>query len=163
MSMVGSTCGFITRYPTCDEIETCIHITISNEQNWDPSKYIFKISSIEEDQRSKVFNLRFINQVRSQTPCDTPVKNIQDCMEIHDIYRAMVNVSTGLAQDIIVDRLIQNIQVSMTKKGYAKITNERHHLVTPKLLARKWGMGLEKKKNRRRKHLRSLFVQPYYH
>ena len=28
MSMVGSTCRFITRYPTNDEIETCRHVTI---------------------------------------------------------------------------------------------------------------------------------------
>ena len=52
MLMVGSTCGFITEYSTYDEIETCQHITISNEQDWDPSKHIFKISSMNEDQRS---------------------------------------------------------------------------------------------------------------
>ena len=48
ISMVVSTRGFITRYPTYDKIETCQHITISNEHNWDPSKHIFKIYSIEE-------------------------------------------------------------------------------------------------------------------
>ena len=36
MLMVGSICGFITWYPIDDEIETCQHITISNEHNWDP-------------------------------------------------------------------------------------------------------------------------------
>ena len=35
----------------------------------------------------------------------------------------------------------------MTKRGYAKITNERHHLITPELLARKWGIGLENEKD----------------
>ena len=30
MSMVGSTCEFITRYPTDGEIETCWHITVSD-------------------------------------------------------------------------------------------------------------------------------------
>ena len=59
----------------------------------------------------------------------------------------MVNVSIGLAQDIMVDRIIVNITVSMTKKGYATITNERHHLVTLELLARKWGIGLENEKD----------------
>ena len=42
MLMVGSTCRNITHYPTDDEIETCQHITVSDEHNWDPSK----ISSI---------------------------------------------------------------------------------------------------------------------
>ena len=60
-SMVGSTCGFITQYTTYDEIETRQHINISNEHNWDPSKHTFKISSMEEDKRSNMFNLRLIN------------------------------------------------------------------------------------------------------
>ena len=38
MLMVGSTCRNITHYPTDDEIETCQHITVSDEHNWDPSK-----------------------------------------------------------------------------------------------------------------------------
>ena len=46
----------------------------------------------------------------------------------------------------MVNRIIENIRVSMTKKGYATITNERHHSLTPKLLERKWGIGLEKAK-----------------
>ena len=53
MSMVGSTCGFITWYPTDDKIETCRHINISNEHDWDPSKHIFKISSTELEKSSK--------------------------------------------------------------------------------------------------------------
>ena len=61
MSMVGSTCGFIIRYPTDDEIETYWRITISNEHNWDPSKHTFKISSMEEEKRSNMFNLRLNN------------------------------------------------------------------------------------------------------
>ena len=48
MLMVGSTCGFITWYPIDDKIEICQHINISNEHDWDTSKNIFKIFSIEE-------------------------------------------------------------------------------------------------------------------
>ena len=59
---------------------------------------------------------------------------------------AMVNISIRLAQDLMVDRLKVNIRVSMTKKLYSKITNERHHSVTPEMLARKWEIGLEKVK-----------------
>ena len=88
---------------------------------------------MEEDQESNVSNLRSINKVRSQTPCDTPVKYIQDDMAIHDFDRAMVNLLIVLDQYLMVDSLIGNIRVSMTKKGYATITNERHHLVTPEL------------------------------
>ena len=67
-------------------------------------------------------------------------------MAIHEFDRAMANVSIGLYQDLMVDRLIGNIRVSMNKKVYEKITDERHHLVTPELLSRKWGIGLENAK-----------------
>ena len=67
-------------------------------------------------------------------------------MSIHDFDRAMVNVSIRLAQDIMVEKLIGNIRVSITKKGYAIITNERHHSVTPERLTRNWGIGLEMEK-----------------
>ena len=70
-----------------------------------------------------MFNLRLINQVRSQTPCAPPVTYIQDDMATNDFDRGMVNVSIELAQDLIVDRVIWNIKVSMTKKVYAKIKN----------------------------------------
>ena len=93
-----------------------------------------------------MFNLRSINHVRSQTPCATPVTCIQGDMSIHDLDRAMVYISIGLDQDLTVNRIIWNIRVSMTKKGYATITNERHHSVTPKLLKRKREIGLEKAK-----------------
>ena len=47
MSMVGYTCGFITQYPTDDNIETCRQITVSDEHDWDPSKNILEISSMD--------------------------------------------------------------------------------------------------------------------
>ena len=67
-------------------------------------------------------------------------------MAIHDFDRAMFNVSIGLTQDLMLDRLIGNIRVSMTKGGYATIKNERHPLVPPELLERKWGIGLKNSK-----------------
>ena len=67
-------------------------------------------------------------------------------MAIHEFDRAMANVSIRLYQDLMVDRLIGNIRVSMNKKVYEKITDERQHLVTPELLSRKWGIGLENAK-----------------
>ena len=68
-----------------------------------------------------MFNLRLINQVRIQTPCDPPVTYIQDDMAIYDFYRAMVNLSIILAKDIMVDRLIRNIRVSMTKRDMQQL------------------------------------------
>ena len=60
-----------------------------------------------------MFNVRLINQVRSQTPCRPPIIHIQDDMEIYDFNRDMINVSIGLAEDLTVDRIIGNIRVSI--------------------------------------------------
>ena len=70
---------------------------------------------MEDEKSINVFNLRLINQVRIKTPCATPVTIIQNYMANHDFNREMVNVSIGLAQYLIVYRLIGNIRVSMTK------------------------------------------------
>ena len=77
-----------------------------------------------------MFNLRSINKVRSQTPCDPPVTYIKDTMSIHYFDRVMSNVSIRLAQDLMVDWLIWKMRLSMTKKRYAKIINKRNHSVT---------------------------------
>ena len=112
--MVVSTCGFITSYPTDDKIETCQHITISNEHDWYSSKHIFNIPPMKEEQSRNVFNLRSINKMGSQTPCAPPVTYIQDDMVIHEFNRCMFNVSVRLSQYLIVNRLIGKIRVSMT-------------------------------------------------
>ena len=119
--MVGSTCGFINWYPTDDNIETCQHINVSYEHYWDPTKHIFKISPTEEHTWSNMLNLSSINQVRSQTPYDPPLKCIQYDTEIHDFDRAMVNVSTRLAKDLMVDKIIGNIWVSMNKRDMQQL------------------------------------------
>ena len=74
-----------------------------------------------EDQRSNVFNLRLINQVRSQTAFALPFTYIQYDMDIHDFDREIVNVSIRLSEDIMVYRLIGNIRVSMSKRDMQQL------------------------------------------
>ena len=45
----GSTCGFVTRYLTDTELETSRHITLSDEDDWDPSKKHYDVSSIKAE------------------------------------------------------------------------------------------------------------------
>ena len=61
--------------------------------------------------------------MRIQAPCAPPVTYIHYDMAIYDFDIAMMDVSIGLAQYIMADRLIGNIRLSMTKKGYATVTN----------------------------------------
>ena len=76
---------------------------------------------MEEEQRINMFNLRSIDQVRSQTPCYPPVIYIQDDMAIHNFDSAMANVSIGLAQYLMVYRIIGKIRVYTTKRDMQQL------------------------------------------
>ena len=56
------------------------------------------------------------------------------------------NFSIGLAQDLMVDILIRNARVRIKRSGYATYTDTRHHGISADMLARKWGIGLDKEK-----------------
>ena len=117
---------------------------------------------MEEEQSINVLNVRLINQVRIQTPCTPSVTYIHDDMAIHDFDIVMVNFSIGLYQYLVVDRIIGNIRVSMTKKLYTTIKNESHHLVTQELLARKWVIGLKNSKETLKATTQECIFRPYY-
>ena len=56
----------------------------------------------------------------------------------------MVNFSIGISQDLIVCRLIINVSVIITRRGYATYTEKQHHSISADLLASKWYIGLGK-------------------
>ena len=149
MNMNGSTCGFITRCPTDDELNpnNCRQIVLSDELKWNPSDNIFQISMMEEEYRySNMSSSRIINLVQSNIPCAPLITQIRNDVAISEFDRTMASISTELAPTIMIDKLISKVKVARTRKGYATITHERHHAITPDLLSRKWGIGLDKAK-----------------
>ena len=58
----------------------------------------------------------------------------------------MANVSIGMAQDFMVDRLISKVRVKRTGSGFATYTYKRHHGISAGILARKWGAGIDNTK-----------------
>ena len=56
----------------------------------------------------------------------------------------MENVSIGLAQDLMVDRLISKARVKRKRSGFVTYTNKQHHGISTDILTRKWGVGLDK-------------------
>ena len=65
-------------------------------------------------------------------------------MGIHDFDRATKSVSIGLVQYLIVDRLIKNGRVTRNRRGYATYTDKPQYGIITDLLARKWGVGIDK-------------------
>ena len=56
----------------------------------------------------------------------------------------MENVSIGTAQDFMVDILISNVRVRITRSGYATYTDKRQRGISDDLLARKLFILLDK-------------------
>ena len=49
-------------------------------------------------------------------------------------------------QDLMVDILISKVRVKRTRSGFVTYTDTQHHGISTDILARKWGIGLEKAK-----------------
>ena len=56
----------------------------------------------------------------------------------------MNNVSIGISQDFMVGILIRNVRVRRTIIGYASYTDKQHHGISAYLLARIFGIEVDK-------------------
>ena len=90
---------------------------------------------------------RYINIVARGIPITTPTMNCIYDSGIHEFDISMENISIGIAQKLMVDRLIINLRVNKTGSGYATYTDKQHHGISAYLLAIKWGIALDKVKN----------------
>ena len=105
-----------------------------------------EISSTEEEYRTNSIFHRYINIVQRRFPCAPPRIKFRDDSGINAFDIAMANVSNGLAQDLMVERLIIKVRVKITGSGFATYTDKRHRGISDDMLARKWRIGLDKSK-----------------
>ena len=147
LDMNGSTCGFLTKYPTDDDLENCRHIIMSDEENWDPLKTHFQVSSMQAEMVHDNISSRSISFTQSSAPSAPPATQVIDDIALQEFDRILATVSTGLIPELIMENIICKVNTRKTRNGYATITDDRHHGISPELLARKWGIGLEKAKN----------------
>ena len=63
---------------------------------------------------------------------------------IHEFDRAMSKFSIGLAQYLMMDIWIIKVRVNITRSGFANYIDKQHHEISADILARKWGIGLDK-------------------
>ena len=57
MCMEGSTCGFDSRCPTMEDMESFKRITVSHETDWDTLTVHFNVSSVEKENRYTVHDV----------------------------------------------------------------------------------------------------------
>ena len=142
MTREGSTCGIVTHPTTDDDLHEYQSILLSDEFDWYLSNNLFKISSMEEEYMTSSNFHRYINIVESRVPCAPPTIHCMDDLVIHEFDREMANVSIGLAQDLMVDRLISNIRVKRTRSGFENYTDKQHHGISTYILEIKRGIRI---------------------
>ena len=131
-------------------IEYGIHefqqIILLDEFDWDLSKNLFQISSMEEEYRTSS-NFHFCMNVFDIIIPSAP-KTVQCIYDtgVHQFDKLMTNVSIGISQDLMVDILIRNVRDRITRSGYATYTDNQHREISADLLASQWGIGLYKSK-----------------
>ena len=134
LKMDGTICGFISLYPTYDELETCRNVLLSDGYLWDPSNDLFKILSMQEERHTSKFFIRmFSEKIR---PCIPDVSFIVYDIDIHNFDRAMINISTWYSNHILENQMITSVSTTFTYK--------RYHNIGMEVLARKWVMGLKR-------------------
>ena len=138
MKMNGSTCGFKSRCPTISELETCRCFLLSNEDEWNPSQVKF-IASIKKGKGLMKPARNVMMTVSSTCPNLCPTTIFRDDKMVHEFDRALAN--EGISQGLLDERLMSSCNVNAT------FTSERHHGTDPSLLAKKWGIGLQKAKD----------------
>ena len=143
MTMEGSTCGIVTHPTTDNDLHECQRICLSDEFDQGPSKNVFQISSMEEEFRTRSSFCCYINIVESRIPSSPPTIQCIYYSGIHIFHKAMANVSNGLAQDLVVGRLISNVRVRRKRSGCTTYTYKQRHGISADLLSRKWGIGLD--------------------
>ena len=52
----------------------------------------------------------------------------------------------GMTQYLMVDGLILKVRVKITRSGFPNYTDKRHYGISADVLARKWGIGIDKAK-----------------
>ena len=128
MEIYGSTCGFISRYHTDDEITNCKHITMSDEQYWDPSRNHFNVSVMQAERNTGIMLSRNILYVDR-------FNHIQDDIALHDMDSYFTTITTSLVSYLLVENIICKMQTRMLRNSYTTITEDRHHGVSLELLA----------------------------
>jgi hypothetical protein len=103
----GTTISFQSRYPTQEELDTCQHVTLTSDSNWNPRTVELGINSRseEEEERSRMLS-QFLSQ-ESETYDDRP--NLLPFVFLTDC-------SPTLCPKQMVQRLISKIQVTTTKR-----------------------------------------------
>ena len=153
MEMFNSSCGFLSRRPTLEELESCPRVTLSDTESWNPERVSFQVSSLKGVQRTQhdwswehsKLDLplnRLVALVERPNGVEVPV--FRDDTFIPDFDRGLCHASSGLAQDLAVSSLVSSVKAQLSDSARIALasTEKCYHEVTKELLAKKWGITI---------------------
>jgi hypothetical protein len=144
----GTILGVNSRTPTDHELQTCQHVQLSSDHEWDPQNVRFPEATrtVEEEVSRKIGSIRRNQDVHG---ISEKLENYNEDSEgrllcIGDLSRrliASVNISSILRRTSQVEVEIQDVPQakSFQSKG-------RHSSVSPEELSERWQIGLEQAK-----------------
>jgi len=129
MTMDGTTCGLMTRYPTDEELESYRIFTISDQQTWNPSQVTFQVSAMTGEGMTPRYKHGNVTFQSSQ--------NFSNCLhpEHYDAYESCLSTVSTCLVPTLFDRQICEVS--------ALIDSRRHHSPTAEALAAKWGCDID--------------------
>ena len=90
---------------------------------------------MEEEYRTSSNFHQYINIIKSIIPSSPPTIQFRYESSIHKFDGYMANFFIGIAQELVVDRLISNVRARRTRSGSATYIDQRHHGIIADLLA----------------------------
>ena len=129
---------------TDDKIHDCQNILLSDEFAQDPSNNLFEISLMNEDYRTSSKFHCYINIVEKRIISAPATIECKDDSGVHEFDREMKKIFIGLSHELVVDRLIINFKVRITRSGYSTYTDNKHQGIRSDILTRTWGVVLDK-------------------
>ena len=130
----GTTIYFSSRTPTDKELQTCRHITLTSNAEWNPRDVTFPDPSHRVEER-------VISQINSLR--DSDYDDFEDhvvSLNPQEVVERMI--STVMISDVRIDDVLSDVPLRRTF-----VSNERHSAVTAAELSERWCIGLSQATN----------------
>jgi hypothetical protein len=138
--------GVATRTPTDQELQTCPHVTLSSEHEWDPQNVRFPkaVRTVEEEISrtvGAVLRQEDGNSISTKNPDNDAVDRVFDIGDMSKRIIASIKVATPPRHASQVETEAQDVPRTKTCQSKG-----RHSSVSPEDLSERWQIGLEQSK-----------------
>lgn len=130
----GTTIHFPTRTPTDKELQTCRHITLTSQSEWNPRDVTFPDPSHRVEER-------LVSQVRSLREFG-PSEDDQLVVSLNPQQIVVQTISKVMISDVRTNEVLSDVPLRRTF-----VSNERHTSVTAAELSERWCIGLAQATN----------------